>query len=283
VTGAGLSVQSFLHSPFSLLPPFIPNRSLFPKQYPKVAPLTTCLLGSIMDITRNKSRDRRHNCQGGLMDERQDDQPTRCTATYADDSPCRAWAVRGTDPPRCAPHGGGQAPSAPGGSQNARTHGFYARADVPAEGWTIDTLIADLSAKRARLSRTPASPATSVGVLPTITVTMRSSPVFSPSTAEAPPDSGAFSRNAIPNAPSPSGSERSSLWPSGGVRETRGQAVMFGSPGKSCSRCPALVVRLSSVGAQRRKPGAWHLTPLHLSALLSEEPCLFPKKKVGQA
>jgi hypothetical protein len=176
-----------------------------------------------MDITRKKSRNRRHNCQGSLMDERQNHQRTCCTATCADGSSCRAWAVRGTDPPRCAAHGGGERPvGPPKGNQNARTHGFYVRTDVPAEGWTIDTLIADYSAKRARLSRTPASPATSVGVLPTITVTMRSSPVFSPSTAEAPPDSGAFSRNATPIKTPLVDSERSSPWPSGGVQETRG-------------------------------------------------------------
>jgi hypothetical protein len=30
--------------------------------------------------------------------------PTRCTATTAAGRPCRAWAVRGSDPPRCAAH-----------------------------------------------------------------------------------------------------------------------------------------------------------------------------------
>lgn len=30
--------------------------------------------------------------------------PTRCTATTAAGRPCRAWAVRGTDPPRCTAH-----------------------------------------------------------------------------------------------------------------------------------------------------------------------------------
>ena len=30
--------------------------------------------------------------------------PTRCTATTAAGRTCRAWAVRGTDPPRCAAH-----------------------------------------------------------------------------------------------------------------------------------------------------------------------------------
>jgi glucans biosynthesis protein len=78
----------------------------------------------------------------------------RCTATCADGSPCRAWAVHGTDPPRCAPHGGSKARvGAPKGNQNARTHGFYVDTDVPEAGWSIETVIADLSAKQARLSR----------------------------------------------------------------------------------------------------------------------------------
>jgi hypothetical protein len=75
----------------------------------------------------------------------------RCTATRSDGSPCSAWAVPGTDPPRCAPHGGGARPvGAPRGNQNARVHGFYAASDqVPL---TIDDVIADLAAKQALLS-----------------------------------------------------------------------------------------------------------------------------------
>jgi hypothetical protein len=34
------------------------------------------------------------------------EKPTHCTATTAAGQTCRAWAVRGTDPPRCAAHGG---------------------------------------------------------------------------------------------------------------------------------------------------------------------------------
>jgi hypothetical protein len=57
----------------------------------------------------------------------------RCTATCADGSPCRAWAVHGSDPPRCAPHGGGKASvGAPAGNQNALKHGFYAASSPPA-------------------------------------------------------------------------------------------------------------------------------------------------------
>ena len=85
----------------------------------------------------------------------------RCTATCADGSPCRAWAVHGTEPPRCAPHGGGRAPvGAPLGNENARTHGFYLQHDPPElpedlspDACTIDVVIEDLFRKQMRLSR----------------------------------------------------------------------------------------------------------------------------------
>ena len=38
---------------------------------------------------------------------------------------CRAWAIRGSDPPRCAPHTPGRTGGAVGNS-NSLTHGFYA-------------------------------------------------------------------------------------------------------------------------------------------------------------
>ena len=51
---------------------------------------------------------------------------TRCTAKTAKGTACRAWAVRGSDPPRCAAHGGGsRPPGAPRGNTNARRHGAY--------------------------------------------------------------------------------------------------------------------------------------------------------------
>jgi hypothetical protein len=51
---------------------------------------------------------------------------TRCTATTRAGRPCRAWAVAGTDPPRCAPHGGGARPvGAPPNNRNAEKHGMY--------------------------------------------------------------------------------------------------------------------------------------------------------------
>ena len=55
-----------------------------------------------------------------------------CSAICADGSICRAWAVRGSDPPRCAPHGGGTARvGAPKANQNARKHGYYATLTAP--------------------------------------------------------------------------------------------------------------------------------------------------------
>jgi len=80
----------------------------------------------------------------------------RCTAISANGRPCRAWAVHGSDPPRCAPHGGGRTPAgAPHGNQNARTHGFYAaaQADEPDQPCTIDFVIADFFRKHYRLAR----------------------------------------------------------------------------------------------------------------------------------
>jgi hypothetical protein len=80
----------------------------------------------------------------------------RCTAICVDGSPCRAWAVHGTQPPRCAPHGGGRAPvGAPQGNQNARTHGFYAATPdhPPGDAFDIDWVIIDLRRKQERLSR----------------------------------------------------------------------------------------------------------------------------------
>jgi hypothetical protein len=92
------------------------------------------------------------DCQPGQRTQRR-----RCSADCADGTPCEAWAVHGTDQPRCAPHGGGRAPvGAPLGNQNARAHGFYA--NTPSlgsshDGRIIDSIIADLHCKQWRLSR----------------------------------------------------------------------------------------------------------------------------------
>ena len=53
---------------------------------------------------------------------------TRCTATNANGRPCRAWAVRDTDPPLCSAHAGRNiGAGAPLGNQNRTEHGFYGR------------------------------------------------------------------------------------------------------------------------------------------------------------
>lgn len=73
----------------------------------------------------------------------------RCTKTKDDGTPCKAWAVRGSDPPLCGAHGGGRArPGAPVGNKNAEKHGAY----VAAPGGDLDRRIAELNRKIARLS-----------------------------------------------------------------------------------------------------------------------------------
>ena len=56
--------------------------------------------------------------------------PSRpCSQLTAAGEPCRAWAIRGSDPPLCSAHAGRNVGAgAPLGNQNARTHGFYAAA-----------------------------------------------------------------------------------------------------------------------------------------------------------
>ena len=78
----------------------------------------------------------------------------RCTATTRAENQCRAWAVPGTQPPRCAAHGGTKkAPGAPPGNQNARTHGFYsATSGLAAEIPHIDDVLADLYARQQAIS-----------------------------------------------------------------------------------------------------------------------------------
>lgn len=76
----------------------------------------------------------------------------KCTAVTKTGMPCKAWAVIGSDPPRCAAHGGGRAPvGAPVSNTNAQTHGFYAESE--AAPTTIEEIIEDLAAKQAGLSQ----------------------------------------------------------------------------------------------------------------------------------
>lgn len=74
--------------------------------------------------------------------------PTKCTAITARGTPCKAWAVPDTEPPRCAAHGGAsKSPGAPPGNRNAEKHGFYSQDTTKTEALTIDEIIQILSGK----------------------------------------------------------------------------------------------------------------------------------------
>jgi hypothetical protein len=63
---------------------------------------------------------------------------------------CRAWAVRGSEPLRCAAHGGASSPvGAPKGNKNRQTHGAYA---APVEIHDISDVVSDLQRKMGKLS-----------------------------------------------------------------------------------------------------------------------------------
>lgn len=49
----------------------------------------------------------------------------RCSHRKPDGTQCKAWAVRGSDPPACASHARLALGGAPAGNLNAATHGFY--------------------------------------------------------------------------------------------------------------------------------------------------------------
>ena len=51
----------------------------------------------------------------------------KCSKKRADGKPCRAWALRESDPPICATHDGRTGGGAPKGNQNRVVHGFYGR------------------------------------------------------------------------------------------------------------------------------------------------------------
>jgi hypothetical protein len=74
-----------------------------------------------------------------------------CTALTHDGRPCRNWAVRDSDPPRCGSHGGGRRPAgAPYGNRNAQIHGRTARLrPVPR---SVESQLAHLAAHHAFLA-----------------------------------------------------------------------------------------------------------------------------------
>jgi len=64
--------------------------------------------------------------------------------------PCKAWAVRGSDPPRCVAHGGSAGRvGAPPGSKNALKHGAYSEPDE--QLIDLDDVIADCKRRFVRL------------------------------------------------------------------------------------------------------------------------------------
>lgn len=78
---------------------------------------------------------------------------TKCAALTKAGSPCGAWAVRKSNPPRCAAHGGGKAPvGAPPGNDNAKSHGFYSNTDATALPADLDARITDLDRRVQQLS-----------------------------------------------------------------------------------------------------------------------------------
>jgi hypothetical protein len=66
--------------------------------------------------------------------------------------PCRAWAIRGTDPPRCNAHRNLPSWGAPDGNQNALKHGYYAAEHIPPD-CTIEAIIDMLFHKQVSLDR----------------------------------------------------------------------------------------------------------------------------------
>ncbi len=76
---------------------------------------------------------------------------TKCTAVTAAGTPCKAWAIRGSIPPLCAPHSG--LTGAPKGNSNNLSHGFYARLFSAEEQAGIDEISGDSLMHEANLLR----------------------------------------------------------------------------------------------------------------------------------
>ena len=74
----------------------------------------------------------------------------RCTAVCLDGTPCRAWAVRGSEPPRCTAHGGVRMPADSRVGGREKTAGVDAEPEV-AEDCTIEAVIAELYQQQRQL------------------------------------------------------------------------------------------------------------------------------------
>jgi len=77
----------------------------------------------------------------------------KCGYLYpSDNRQCRAWAIRGSDPARCASHrqDGGPRTGAPKGNTNRQSHGFYASSQH--ELRSIDDVLSDMLTRQSQLS-----------------------------------------------------------------------------------------------------------------------------------
>ena len=72
----------------------------------------------------------------------------RCSARTPGGHPCRAWAMNGSEPPKCAAHTGKLGP--PEKNDNAKKHGFYSQPVKEFAG--IEDVVADLLERQAQLS-----------------------------------------------------------------------------------------------------------------------------------
>lgn len=74
----------------------------------------------------------------------------RCTAVCQDGTPCRAWAVRGSDPPRCSSHGGVRVSVKRRLDEQAGDEGTRLASDLQ-EDCTIEAVIAALYQQQRQL------------------------------------------------------------------------------------------------------------------------------------
>jgi hypothetical protein len=72
--------------------------------------------------------------------------PQKCTQSTRTGKPCRAWAIRGSNPPTCATHAGRTKDAgAPLANVNRQAHGFYSAALDPNELADLVAFADDLS------------------------------------------------------------------------------------------------------------------------------------------
>ena len=70
--------------------------------------------------------------------------PVKCIQRTTAGRKCRAWSIRGSDPPTCSPHAKRKSSAgAPGGNSNSAKHGFYGSTFEPGEIADLIALAAD--------------------------------------------------------------------------------------------------------------------------------------------